>query len=75
LCENDGEPLLQRDDDKEAVIRRRFIEFDLACAPLVEHYSTRNPRDYHLIDGDREPDAIASDLLRIIGRRQARAAA
>ena len=71
-CEKDGARLQQRKDDTEAVIRRRFVEFDLSCAPLVEHYSKG---DYYRIDGDCEPDEISSELLRILGCEQALAAA
>ena len=71
-CENDGTELQQRSDDNEETIRRRFLEFDLTCAPLVEYYSKGN---YHRIDGDREPEAVSADLLEIFGRGQTRAAA
>jgi adenylate kinase len=65
LCENDGGELLRRDDDSESVIMRRFVEFNAACAPLVEYYSQA---DYHRIDGDREAGLISGDLLKISGR-------
>ncbi|HEX4134933.1 MAG TPA: nucleoside monophosphate kinase [Bryobacteraceae bacterium] len=71
-CENDGGALQQRDDDKEAVILRRFTEFDLSCAPLVEYYRKGN---YHRIDGDRDPETISTDLLTILGRAKTSAAA
>lgn len=70
-CENDGAMLLQREDDKEAVILRRLSEFDLSCAPLVEYYSAA---DYHHIDGDRDTESIASQLLDIVKPAEARAA-
>jgi adenylate kinase len=72
LCEKDGGVLLQREDDTEAVIRRRLIEFDLACAPLLEYYAGA---DYHRIDGDRETGAISAELLSVVGPAEARAAA
>ena len=72
LCEKDGGALLQREDDTEAVIRRRLIEFDLACAPLLEYYAEA---DYHRIDGDRATSAISAELLAIAGPAEARAAA
>jgi adenylate kinase len=72
LCENDRGILLQREDDTEAVIRRRFTEFDLTCAPLVEHYAGG---DYYRIDGDRDTEAISADLLSIVGRAETRVAA
>jgi adenylate kinase len=71
-CENDGAVLLQREDDTEAVILRRFNEFDLSCAPLVEFYSNG---DYHRIDGDRDPGLVSAELLAIAGLAKATAAA
>lgn len=71
-CENDGAALVQREDDCEAVIVRRFTEFDLACAPLLEYYGNA---DYHRIDGDRDPELVSAELLQILGVREARAAA
>jgi adenylate kinase len=71
-CENDGGELLQRDDDSESVIMRRFVEFNAACEPLVQHYRKAN---YYRIDGDRDPGVIASELLRILGPAQNQAAA
>ncbi len=64
LCENDGGELLRRDDDSESVIMRRFVEFNAACAPLVEYY---RQADYHRIDGDREAELISRDLLKVSG--------
>lgn len=72
LCENDGTALAQREDDTESTIVRRFTEFDLACAPLVEYYSAA---DYHRIDGDRDPELISAELLDIAALQQERAAA
>jgi len=71
-CEKEGGALVQRDDDTEAVIRRRLIAFDLACAPLVEFYSKA---DYHLIDGERDTAEVSAELLAIVGRAAVRVAA
>ena len=71
-CENDGAELIRRDDDSEAVIRRRFAEFEASSAPLVEYY---REGDYHRIDGDRDASLISERLLRIAGPKRSRAAA
>jgi adenylate kinase len=72
LCENDGEILVQRADDSDAAILRRLTEFAASHTPLVEYY---HQGDYHLVDGDRNPEVISAELLRILGSAQARAAA
>jgi adenylate kinase len=71
-CENDGGELIQRDDDSDSVVLRRFVEFEASCAPLVAYY---RKADYHRIDGDRDPALISAELLRIAGPLSARAAA
>lgn len=71
-CEKDGADLIQRDDDKEEVIRRRFVEFELSSGPLIAHYRGGN---YHRISGTGRPDEIAAELLRIVARRTERVAA
>jgi adenylate kinase len=35
-----GEPLIQRDDDKEETVRKRLQVYDHQTRPLVEYYST-----------------------------------
>ena len=71
-CESDGQRLVQRDDDTEAVILRRFTEFEAACAPLVEYY---RDGDYHRIDGEREAEVVSAELLSIVNPREAMVAA
>jgi adenylate kinase len=66
-CERDGGPLVEREDDAEEVIRRRLAEFDHMSVPLIEYY---RGSDYHPMDGDRDPDIIARDLLEIVQGRQ-----
>jgi adenylate kinase len=71
-CERDGEKLVQRDDDTEGVILRRFNEFEASCAPLLEYY---RGGDYHRIDGEREAEVVSAALLAIVKPVEARVAA
>jgi adenylate kinase len=71
-CENDGGILLRREDDAEAVIRRRLIEFERASAPLVDYYSGA---DYYRLDGDRDTGVVSAELLDVVGLGEARVAA
>ena len=61
-CENDGSLLVGRDDDSRNVILRRLAEFNRMSAPLIDYYSGR---DYHKIDGEKNPHAIAYELREI----------
>ena len=61
-CELDGGLLIERDDDREEVILRRLNEFEASSAPLFDYYRSG---DFHRVDGDRELDVVASDLMEI----------
>jgi adenylate kinase len=65
FCDIDGGALVQREDDTEVVIRRRLAEYDRSFAPLLEYYGQG---DYHLIEGDRNPEEVFRDLLEITAR-------
>lgn len=41
ICDADGEPLIQRDDDSEEVVRRRLDVYDRETAPLLDHYEAK----------------------------------
>jgi adenylate kinase len=64
-CELDGGALTQRDDDSENVILRRFEEFETNSAPLIDYY---RGAAYHRIEADREPEAVASEILSRVAR-------
>jgi adenylate kinase len=61
VCDRDGTPLVQREDDKEAVVAQRLKEYDERTALLIEYYRERT--DVRRIDGNR-PAAVVFDDLR-----------
>ncbi len=65
LCDADGTALIQRDDDKEDVIRARLRAYGEQTGPLIDFYSKRR---FHSIDGNRRPSEIQKDVDRILGR-------
>jgi len=65
LCDWCSTPLVQREDDKEAVVAKRLSEYDERTLPLIRHYSGRP--GFHRVDGDRPVDAVFGDLQRILG--------
>jgi adenylate kinase len=42
LCDQDGSPLIQRDDDKREIVERRLEEYHRQTAPLVDYYGERS---------------------------------
>jgi adenylate kinase len=64
-----GEPLIQRDDDKEETVRKRLDVYQRQTRPLVDYYSAwaaqgdaQAPR-YRRIDGTGSVDAITARVL------------
>ena len=69
-----GEPLIQRDDDKEETVRKRLEVYAQQTAPLVAYYRNKAntekeaPR-YIEIDGSQSVDNIRSQLLNKLSAR------
>jgi adenylate kinase len=63
LCDDDGTPLLERQDDSAAVIAERLRAYEQLTGPIVNYYAGRN---YFRIDGDRAPSEITAELEAIL---------
>jgi adenylate kinase len=60
-----GEPLVQRDDDKEEAILQRLKVYEQQTAPLIEFFRERSLlRD---VDAKYSPDRVFKDVVRAIG--------
>jgi adenylate kinase len=64
-CEIDGGALVERADDTEGVILKRLADFESSCGPLIDYYAGA---DYRRVDGDRDPDVVAGELMRVVVR-------
>jgi adenylate kinase len=56
VCDQDGSRLIQRDDDKEATIRRRLQVYHTQTEPLIGHYEHAGL--LHRFDGQRSPEEV-----------------
>ena len=68
-----GEPLIQRDDDREATVRKRLTIYHSQTRPLVDYYAqwaatgdAQAPR-YCKIDGTGTVDQITQRALAVLG--------
>jgi adenylate kinase len=68
-----GEPLIQRDDDREETVRRRLEIYHRQTEPLVQYYSkwaasgdTQAPK-YHRIDGLGKVEEVRDRIFRALG--------
>ncbi|MEO1078087.1 MAG: adenylate kinase [Pseudomonadota bacterium] len=65
-----GEPLVQRDDDKEETIRKRLAVYQDQTRPLVDFYGSMSGADapaYHRIAGTGSVEAIRDQVLEALG--------
>jgi adenylate kinase len=63
-CDACGTALVQREDDREAVVAHRLQEYDERTFPLIEYYRTR--ARMVVIDGNRPMDDVFRDLLHAV---------
>ncbi len=60
----EGVEVIQRDDDKEEVIKKRLEVYHSQTAPLIEYYKKKNK--LQLIDATRPPDEVYKEILSVI---------
>jgi adenylate kinase len=63
ICNRDGSALMQREDDKPAVIRERLRVYRRNMDKLVRFYQSR---DYYAIHATRAPDMVFQELLGLL---------
>ncbi|TWV81609.1 adenylate kinase [Moraxella sp. VT-16-12] len=66
-----GEELVQRDDDKEEVIKDRLSVYHAQTATLVGHYqdvakSGENAPSYHQFDGTKDINAVRDEIFAVL---------
>ena len=62
ICDVDGLPLVQREDDKEKAVVRRLADFEKSTEPVSEYY--RRHGGLHSVDGVRPVAEVFDDILR-----------
>jgi adenylate kinase len=60
ICDHDGKPLMQRDDDKPETVRERLRVYHEQTEPLVERYAAQDL--LRRIDGTLAPDEVYEQL-------------
>jgi adenylate kinase len=64
ICDEDGERLFQRDDDKEEVVRHRVEIYEHETHPLLELYDGRSL--LRRVDGTGSPEEVFSRVLAML---------
>ncbi|BCX14552.1 MAG: adenylate kinase [Patescibacteria group bacterium] len=65
ICDVCDETLVQREDDKEEVVRRRFIEYKENVLPLLDFL--RNKDYFVKVNGEAKIDEVTAEILERIG--------
>src|SRR4249920_1954429 len=69
-----GEPLVQRDDDREETVRKRLEVYHRQTEPLVHYYEdwakTKDPQapHYHRVDGLGSVDEVSNRIFKALGQ-------
>lgn len=72
-----GEPLIQRDDDKEDTVRKRLQVYHDQTAPLVNYYKTWSEKGsegsphFHSIQGSGDVEHIFKDIITALETKDA----
>lgn len=64
VCDQCGGRLIQRNDDREEIIRRRLDVYRNMTAPLIEYYEKKNI--LHVVPGDGKLDDTLCEIQRIV---------
>jgi adenylate kinase len=62
LCDADNEPLVQRKDDTEEMIRKRYQIYLKETAPLIEYFAHELIRIDGDVSADKLLDAVRGEL-------------
>ena len=68
VCDECGSKLVQREDDKEEIIRRRFQVYEKQTFPIIERYATKGK--LREISGELEIDEIPAVLPKLLKNPQ-----
>ena len=65
FCDQDGNPLTQRADDRERVVRERLAIYERTTRPVVDYYRSG---DFHDIDADAKEPAVCAAIQGALAR-------
>lgn len=63
-CDRDGSRLIQRDDDKPEVVRKRLEVYHRQTKPLVDYYEEKDR--LRRVDGERDPGEVHRAIRAIV---------
>jgi adenylate kinase len=67
ICDVDGSPLIIRNDDREEVIRKRLLEYDLQTKPVAEYYEHKGR--LASVNGDLDIGEVTGQIFWVVEHR------
>jgi adenylate kinase len=64
ICDRCGSQLIQREDDKAAVVQRRLNDYEAQTRPVVRFYESLG--EVYGIDGDRPVDTVSAEIRGLV---------
>jgi adenylate kinase len=64
ICDNCGDNLILRDDDKPETVRKRLKVYHEQTSPLIDYYKKRTVMI--TVDGMKDPDEVFNEIVRIV---------
>jgi adenylate kinase len=64
-----GEPLIQRDDDKEEVVRQRLQVYHAQTQPLIDYYQSLKEVKMFNVDGSKSIAEVKEDIFQALTRK------
>jgi adenylate kinase len=63
VCDREGAALIQRDDDKEDVMRKRFLAYDEQTLPVMGYFGKNGYRVVEVTGGNGAPEELTTKIL------------
>ena len=64
VCDRDRTALVQREDDKEDVMRKRFQAYDEQTLPVMDFFRSNGYRLVEVVGGNGAPEELTAQILR-----------
>lgn len=63
VCDRDGARLIQREDDKEEVMRKRFEAYNAQTLPVMDFFKVNGYRLVEVVGGNGAPEELTAKIL------------
>ena len=64
ICDNDGEKLVIRDDDKEETVKNRLTVYHKETQPLIDYY--KKAQILKTVDGTKSADEVFDGIKAVL---------